>query len=528
MNKTLWGIGILMAAGLTALIFIQSQWLEKALQVNREQFVLTVQQAADDVVQQLENNETYSIIVREINPDSSTLSPTFHMIVTRPGDRDSVELKIIPDREKLKIQRIIFNKPDSGTVKGPDVNRQPFIVTLGPDEEVVTLNTLRNYASAISERTLLVENILDKMIRTPPVLEQRINPVDLYYIIRNKLQQNGLSQNFEFAVRDKNDKIVFRSAGFPESPDGKNFYESILFPHDIQAENNRLVLYFPDEDKFIHRALGLIGYSSEGLILFFFLLFAFTLYIIFKQKRLSDIKTDFVNNMTHELKTPISTISLASQMLRDETISTEAKNLNHISRVIGDETKRLGVQVEKVLQMAVFDRGKLQMNLKSIDIHELLEHVISNFTLQVKNKEGRITTSFEAKDPEIIGDEVHLVNLFSNLVDNAIKYTPDAPLIQIATDNHNHGVVVSVKDNGIGIAREDQKKIFDRFYRIPTGNVHNVKGFGLGLSYVQKVVEAHHGKINLESQPGQGTRFIIYLPQQPKNDKKKNPPRRRR
>lgn len=518
-----------MISGLTALIYIQSQWLGQALRANRQQFERTIGQVTDEVVQQLENNETYSVIVRELNRELKEGGAAFQMVITRPGSRDSVELQLNPGTDKIRIERKVLATGSSGhdadTVFASDYS----IAGKTVDDQDQSIEELRKVASMISHRTVLVENILDKIIRTPPSIEQRINPVQLFYIIRSKLLQYGIHQEFEYAVKDPDGTIVFRSPGFTDNPDQVNMYEKVLFPHDLTSGTNFLLIYFPGEDKYIRQSIGLIGYTSEILTIFFFLLFAFTFYIILKQKRLSDIKTDFVNNMTHELKTPISTISLAAQMLKDNSIHPEEKNLEHIARVVEDETRRLAIQVEKVLQMAIFEKGKLQPNLKKKDIHEILDHVISNFALQVKNKNGRITHNFAAENFMIDIDEVHMINVVSNLIDNAIKYTPDTPLIQISTADTPGGIRISVKDNGIGIPKESLNKIFDKFYRIPTGNIHNVKGFGLGLSYVQKVVEAHNGKVEVESQPGQGTRFTIILPvNQKKYDKKKNLAGRRR
>jgi two-component system phosphate regulon sensor histidine kinase PhoR len=234
--------------------------------------------------------------------------------------------------------------------------------------------------------------------------------------------------------------------------------------------------------------------------------------IIFRQKKLSEMKTDFVNNMTHELKTPISSISLASQMLKDKTVMKNEQMFDHISQVIEDESKRLGFQVERVLQMAVLERGKVRMKVKELYINDLIKKVVNSFDLKVKDRNGIIISRLKAKDDVIEGDEVHITNLIFNLLDNALKYTEDTPKLEITTENVNNGIEISVTDNGIGISRESQKHIFDQFYRVHTGNIHNVKGFGIGLSYVKCVVDEHQGKIRIKSDVGKGTTFYIYLP----------------
>lgn len=260
--------------------------------------------------------------------------------------------------------------------------------------------------------------------------------------------------------------------------------------------------------------MGILGGTSILITLFVLTLFSLALYIIFKQKRLSEMKNDFVNNMTHELKTPISTISLASQMLNDKSIPDEQKNLAHISRIIQTESKQLGFQVERVLQMAIFDHGQLKLKQEEINLHELIETVAQNFLLQIDKRAGKLEFLPEAEDPVIKGDTMHITNVISNLMENALKYTKQTPLIRVLTKNESGGITLSVIDNGIGINKEDQKRIFDKFYRVPTGNIHNVKGFGLGLSYVKLIVDQHKGTIGIKSDSDKGSRFDIHLPLQ--------------
>lgn len=224
------------------------------------------------------------------------------------------------------------------------------------------------------------------------------------------------------------------------------------------------------------------------------------------------MKNDFVNNMTHEFKTPISTISLASQMLQDTSVGKTPETLKHISNVIRDETKRLSLQVEKVLQMSVFESDKTTLKLAEIRINELIKDIIGNFSLKVTSKGGKIISNLKAQNDLGFIDEVHFTNVIFNLMDNALKYSDKTPILTLETWNEKENILISVEDNGIGIKKEDLKKIFEKFYRVSTGNLHNVKGFGLGLAYVKKMVEDHHGSIKVESEPGIGTKFIITIP----------------
>jgi signal transduction histidine kinase len=224
------------------------------------------------------------------------------------------------------------------------------------------------------------------------------------------------------------------------------------------------------------------------------------------------MKNDFINNMTHEFKTPISTISLASQMLKDGSVTKTPRTLQQISSVIQDESKRLSFQVEKVLQMAIFEKGKAGLKFKELDINDIIHQVTTNFRLKVENQQGKIVERLEAKSRIVLADEVHFTNVIFNLLDNAVKYRKGTPILYVRTWNKNNGVVITVKDNGVGISKENQKRIFEKFYRVPTGNVHDVKGFGLGLAYVKKIVDDHNGQISVESEIDVGTKFEIYLP----------------
>ena len=245
------------------------------------------------------------------------------------------------------------------------------------------------------------------------------------------------------------------------------------------------------------------------LLLFTFIL---TIAIISRQKRLSEMRTDFMNNMTHELKTPVSSISLASQMLNDPSITKSALMMQQLSSVIKEETKRLSQLIEKVLQMSIFEKESTALKLKEMDIHELILNIAGNFALKVESKGGSIETDLDAEDPYACVDELHFTNIIYNLMDNALKYSKEALFLKVRTWNGKGKLAISIEDNGIGIRRNHLKRIFDKFYRIPTGSIHDVKGFGLGLAYVKKVVTDHKGSIRVESEPNIGTKFIISIP----------------
>ena len=240
--------------------------------------------------------------------------------------------------------------------------------------------------------------------------------------------------------------------------------------------------------------------------------FAYTIHVIIRQKKLSDIKSDFINNMTHEFKTPIATISLAVDSIRDPRVSANQDKLNYFSRIIKEENKRMNAQVENVLQMAQIDKGEFSIQKDSVNIHQLIQKVVELIALQVESREGIIHLELNASLPIIEADPIHLTNVIFNLVDNANKYSPEKPCIYISSENNDKGIFVRVRDEGIGMTAETQKRIFEKFYRVSTGNIHDIKGFGLGLSYVKAVIEQHGGHVNVQSEAGKGSTFEIFLP----------------
>jgi two-component system, OmpR family, phosphate regulon sensor histidine kinase PhoR len=329
------------------------------------------------------------------------------------------------------------------------------------------------------------------------------------------LSETGIDLEYKYAIKNSNlgrDKMIFGDADF--DPGRIKVFPQPLFQNDLNgAKPNYLYVYFPKRSGYLLRETGFTIIPTLILTAILIAIFGYTIMVIFRQKKLSMIKNDFINNMTHELKTPISTISLASQMLEDGSITNTPQTIEHISRVINQESKRLSYQVEKVLQMAVFNEGKLKFKFKEFDANKMIETVAANFELRVKNKNGTLITEKTAKNAVISGDEVHITNVIFNLLDNAVKYSDDSPEIKIVTENKKDQLAISVQDKGIGIPKEHQSQIFDRFYRVPTGNIHNVKGFGLGLSYVKKIVDSHNAKIKVESAVNKGTKFTILFPQ---------------
>ena len=332
-------------------------------------------------------------------------------------------------------------------------------------------------------------------------------------IISRELNIRGIDTRFEFGIyKPENETyLVEKSPNYRKELFDRG-YAFPLFQSDIFTPPEYLLIAFPNEQRFLLTELWGMLLISLVLIIVIVYSFTYTISIIFRQKRLSEMKNDFINNMTHEFRTPIATISLACEAMSDKDIQRSHELSSSYISMIQEENKRLAGMAEKILQTAVIDSGELKIKKEMINIHDIIHDVVKNIRIQVEIKDGVIIKSFYASDPRINGDKVHVTNLIYNLLDNANKYSPRKPMIRISTENTNNGVQITIEDNGIGISKSEQKKIFDKLYRVPTGNIHDVRGFGLGLSYVKAIVEEHHGKISLESEVNKGSKFKVFLP----------------
>jgi len=343
-------------------------------------------------------------------------------------------------------------------------------------------------------------------------IEERIDFRKLNVYIKSELQNNGLSVPYFFSIVDKNGKEVYASPDYDRKAVREPFSQ-ILFPADPPSKIYSMRVFFPTKKTYLFESIKFVV-PSVGFTIVLLITFIITIWVIFRQKRLSEMKNDFVNNMTHELKTPVSTISLAAQMLKDSGIAKSPQMFEHISGVINDETKRLSFLVEKVLQMSLFERQKASLNRKEMDANDMLANIAHTFVIKVEKYGGTLEVELEALESTVLVDEMHFTNVLFNLMENAVKYRrQEVPLMLMAkTYNEGNKIFIVIQDNGIGIKKENLKKIFDRFYRVHTGNRHDVKGFGLGLAYVKKIVEDHGGVIKVESDVNTGTKFIISLP----------------
>ncbi len=517
-RKMLITLIVLMVLVISGLITVQTKMIKTASDIREEQFNQLVQNALFHVSVQLNQYEgLYARYYADNNkrPDSDSQGGNFNNVFPRnSAGSSSIKFDL-----SYSTNGIVSSYQEEFNLNIKDPEAISDSLKSNNDPLMSGFEGLLEFRREFERREQLRQNDIyryqnAKMKLEERPIQERIDSAYLNNVLAHSITQAGIDLDYKYAIKNANlgrDKIIYGNGDY--SPGRKKEYYQLLFQTDYSGSKpNYLYIYFPKRSGYLLRETGVTIIPTIILTAFLIAIFAYTILVILRQKKLSNIKNDFINNMTHELKTPISTISLASQMLEDGSITTTPQTIEHISRVINQESKRLSFQVEKVLQMAVFNEGRLKFKFKEFDLNKMVQNVIGNFELRVKNKNGTLQSELNAENAMIKGDEVHITNVIFNLLDNAVKYSKDIPEIKIATENSKDGVMVSVQDKGIGIAKEHHTQIFDRFFRVPTGNVHNVKGFGLGLSYVKKIVDSHNAKIKVESAVNKGTKFIILFP----------------
>ena len=482
------------------LIVVQGRWIKNALIVKEQEFTHSVNKSLYRVVNKIEERETVLQITKEtisFSTDSTDL----------PGSNLFYQkgIKAI-NRSDTFENNVLIITDDSILKKNSKQDSLKALQTYSKDE------FKQNIVNKLDQKSIFVENIINKLIRKEINIEERLSKDYLDKLLEQSFSLNGIDLPYEFAVKDTGDVYFLKTTGF-DLNFVKKTYETILFPNDILSSTNYLVVYFTKDKSYIRGEMPQPIITSIILTIIISLTFSLTIFIIYRQRKLSELKNDFISNMTHELKTPVATISLATQMLSDSNIEINKDSVAGVLNIIEDESKRLSFQIEKVLQTSLFEKGRIHMKNEPLNLNSLIETSVVNMKLRVEDKKGRIIKNMNANNPIVSADEMHLTNVFFNLLDNAVKYSREniPPQIIITTKDFKNGIQITVADNGIGITAEHRKRVFNKFYRVQSGDVHNVKGFGLGLNYVKRVIEAHNGKITAENNINNGTVFKIFL-----------------
>ena len=493
-----------MGLSFVVLLYLQLSYIEEMAKMKKEQFDESVNRSLYQASRNLEVNETLRYLEKDVN-ETERRAFRQDSVMTRSGK--------INDVVQHSHQYAVTGK--DGTIYSSfqlkTITTKPSTIPKGIilRSDKNTLNEAsRSLQEIVRNRYVYQKALLDEVVysilyqASEKPLKERINFKLLDQDIRAELLNNGINIPYHVTVSTSDGREVYRCQDYTE--EGQAYtYSQVLFRNDPSSKMGVVKIHFPDINSYIFSS---IRFMIPSVV--------FTLVVIFRQKRYTEIKNDFINNMTHELKTPIASISLAAQMLNDKSVPKSDTMMAHLGGVINDESKRLRFLVEKVLQMSMFDKKKAVFKKKRLDLNELVENAAHSFTLRVEHTGGKVFADIQAIDSTIYVDETHFQNVVYNLMDNAVKYrNPDKPLdIYLKTWNDNSHLYLSVRDTGMGIKKENLKKIFEKFYRVHTGNLHDAKGFGLGLAYVKKIIDLHKGEIHVESEYGRGTTFTITLP----------------
>ncbi|MDQ8004421.1 MAG: HAMP domain-containing sensor histidine kinase [Pedobacter sp.] len=485
---------------------------------------------------QIISEEDYAILSNP-NPNNNTL--TYNINETRSSkDGKVLSMQLSSNFTKRRPVIKLDKLPDSiiYLAINPSDLRPQFIIlpTIDPDTKVkykiedakaehsYRIELERLYADTVNlfangRDVMLLQDVAKEMANKDVPLEDRMpsqETVDT--LIKKELLSKNIDLDYQYWVTPSKStgKIIYQNVSqtignvLP-----KNTFSKVIFSNNLMIKDpGMLYVSFPNKNSLIFNTMFAMLASSVGLLLVLVSIFAYTIYAIIRQKKLSEMKTDFINNMTHEFKTPVATIMIASEALKDPDLTPDKARVNRLAGIIYDENVRLGNHIERVLSVAKLDKKELKLERKPVAMNELISLVVDSMSLQLQKKDAEISLDLIASPDVVIGDELHLSNLVYNLIDNANKYSPVKPIIAIKTKNYANGVCVEVSDKGIGMTKEQTKRIFDQFYRVPTGNLHDVKGFGLGLSYVHDIIEQMNGTIKVNSEKDNGTTFLIYLP----------------
>lgn len=500
---------ILMTISLLGVTGIQAYWLNNAYRLEQEKFEQQVARVLDGVADRIEALEALNLLNENIELEPYLKSNQGALMGVEGGLRDS-SMKIRSAEGTYSVA--IRLGEDSINVYENQTENLPGLFYSSKDT---------NYRIAFAERQKLegkfktMDKVFDQLLlrtldKNSGKVKNRLTEKQLDSLLDFELGLAGVDLDYEYKVVEDGE-AVYRSEGWPRDSSANEAYEASLFPNDFFNRASLLVI-FEGETSYILRNLWITLVISFLFTAAMIYTFGRTLSFSIRQKRISEIKTDFINNMTHEFKTPIATINLAIDALRNPKVLSDEKRVHHYSELIRQENNRMNMQVEGVLRMALMDKRELDFNFEKLAAQEIVNESLKQLTLQIESHQTEVQTDFRDGGAEVMVDRTHFANVVLNLLDNALKYSSGKPRIELVSEKSQNHYILMISDNGIGMSREEQKHIFDRFYRVASGNIHTIKGHGLGLSYARGVIEAHGGRIEVQSEKGKGSTFYIYLP----------------
>lgn len=509
----------IMALAVIGLIAVQYYWITNAITIEGIRFNINVNMALEEVVKKLNKTETANIIVKKLGKTGEDVFFIEH-------DSQNNKSKIKWNEEK----QVLTKKQDRKTMdklnvfldlkSSDDTNHQKERIisissdTIASNEGVKVIKT--RIDTVIINKSLLVNEVVEELIhfRSEGSAEKEYNLNSIDSMLRNELLNKGISAEYSFKLITEGKNAQFNSAKTNSSQKIVATDHRIqINPDDIFNKARFLSVSFPSQQSYIIKSISIVLVISVILLIIIIGVFFKTIRMLILQKKITEIKNDLINNITHEFKTPISTISLACDILNEPKMLQESESINRYSKIIRDENNRLSHLVENLLNTAAIEKGEFELKREYLDINKIVLEVVDNYKAKFEQINGAININNINDQLYVFADRFHLTNILNNLIDNALKYSSSNPLINVETFVYNKYCGIKIKDNGIGISKQNLNKIFDTFYRVPTGNIHNVKGNGVGLSYVKKMVEAHNGTIEVSSKLNEGTTFIIKFPQ---------------
>lgn len=505
-SKKIHTIITLVTISVVLLIAVQIYWITNVISIEEERFERNVQEALIDFSDKIDKKETFNVIQQKFTYNGANFffksdsgeNANFTFTTVGPEGNKSGSYASSSSNGQVRIELEISGDDDTENV-----------VIISPDHPDTAA-----LAQVLEKRTKIVQDVVDEMffINRPASIKERLGNISIDSLLTKELTERGINTKFTFGIIEgSDDSLVFISENAPAHFIRNSNYKVELFDDDFANQSDYLLVDFPDKDEYIISSVVGLLMLSIFLILLITYLFYVTIKMLLKQKKLTELKNDLINNITHEFKTPISTIQLACEALNEPKLVVNQESAARYTSIISDENNRLKHMVDDILTTASLEKGDYHLNCEYFDINGVLTELQEYFREKLLEKDGEINLWTNATN-FVYADRFHIKNVFSNLIENALKYNLNPPDISITSQNCKDGLEVIVKDNGIGIAKKDLSKIFDSFYRVPTGNLHDVKGHGVGLSYVKRVVEIHSGKIDVKSKPGSGTEFKIFLP----------------